>query len=280
MFSYSNRWFFKFANSEAQLSTPTESSKLSSTFIVEDIVPTLPEKMKRKGKNERKQERLVGKHHKSIEHEQLGRQKALFHNLLVYLDVCVSNEMIPRGLNTLLNYRMRCKNVENRMNVINIELYNVLLSGYAAKANVDKLRYLMTILKEDAIQANHQTYASLFEGLMRAKTEAKSSEESNKFEKMLFEYKDQASSMGITLNDIITKSQFVRDQRKILLNALRLLEPNFNPVYKPPATHYDNVLLNELNAQVRPLEESVATRVSYCFSYSGLLNITHKKCHV
>lgn len=217
---------------------------------------------KRNVKNDRKQDRAVGKHHKSAEHEQLGRQKALFHNLSVYLDVCVSNDMIPRGLSTLLNYRMRCKNDDHRLKVINVELYNVLLSGYAAKGNVDKVRYLMAILKEDAIPANHQTYAAVLECLMRANLDAKSADDSNRFKKMMNEIRQQANAGDITLNDIVTKSQFVRDQRKMLFNAVRLLEPSFVPVYQPPATYYDNVLLNGLNDGVRPLAERLPPEVS------------------
>lgn len=206
---------------------------------------------------------MIAKHHKSVEHEQLGRQKALFHNLSVYLDVCVNNDMITRGLNTLLNYRMRCKKVEYRLNVMNIELYNVLLSGYAAKGNVEKVRYLMTILKEDAISANHQTYAAVLECMMRAKMDAKTSDESNRIKKQMNEYRMEASAKGITINDIISKSQFVRDQRRILLNALRLLEPNFIPVYQPPATYYENVLLNELNNDVLPLSNATPIQVMH-----------------
>lgn len=254
--------FFFYSRSETTPTNANESKLPASPFIVEDIVSTMPPQKKPKTNKDRKQERSVGKNHKSVEHEQLSRQKALFHNLSVYLDVCVANDMIPRGLNTLLNYRMRCKSVDNRLNAINIELYNALLSGYAAKANVDKMRYVMAIVKEDAIPANHQTYAAVLECLMRAETDAKPADERSQFQKMMEEYALQANAVGITINDIITKSQFVRDQRGILLNALRLLEPGFHPVYQPPATYYDNVLLNGLNDQVQPLVESVPKQVS------------------
>lgn len=225
-------------------------------------MPTVPSQSKLKINLNQKQDRFVGKYHKSAEHEQLGRQKALFQNLSAYLDVCVSNEMITRGLNTLINYRMRCKKTEHRLNVINIELYNVLLKGYAAKGNFEKVRHIMSILREDAIAANHQTYAAVLECLMRAKTESKSHEEKTKLQKLMQDYRQQASADGITINDIITKSQLVRDQREILLSAMRSLDPTFIPLYTPPPTFYNNVLLNELNIGVQPLSEKFTTQVS------------------
>lgn len=60
----------------------------------------------------------------------------------------------------------------------------------------------------------------------------------------------------ITPNDIMSNSKFVGDQREIVLRAIRLNHPAFKPVYTPPETFYDNVLMHQLNADLRPLEQT------------------------
>lgn len=110
------------------------------------------------------------KHHRSLEHEQLARQKSLAQNLFVYLEICVHNSMTNRGLATLLYYRVRCKKYQSRLNVIDIRLYNVLLAGYAEKGNIGKVKEIMAIIAEDKIACVPQTYAALFECIGRLPT--------------------------------------------------------------------------------------------------------------
>lgn len=114
--------------------------------------------------------RFVSKNHRSMEHEQLGKQKALAENLFTYLDVCIANGLTNRGLGTLLNYRFRCKKSKISLNIINIKLYNLLLIGYAEKGNLTKIKEILQILKEDKIVCTTQTYAAIFECLGRIQT--------------------------------------------------------------------------------------------------------------
>lgn len=57
------------------------------------------------------------------------------------------------------------------------------------------------------------------------------------------------------------KSKFVADQREVVLEAIRRIEPSFQPVYTAPQAHYINSLVNDLNKNVRPLDESVDLKV-------------------
>ena len=71
------------------------------------------------------------------------------------------------------------------------------------------------------------------------------------------------------------QSKFVSDQREICLDAIRRIEPNFNPVYKPPAFTYSNKLLHSLNDNVVPIEKVIDNSVSTKLSmekYVPLLN--------
>lgn len=122
-----------------------------------------------------------------MEHEQLARQKSLAQNLYVYLEICVNNNMTNRGLATLLYYRFRCKKYQSRLNVIDIRLYNVLLSGYAEKGNIGKVKEIMAILLEDKITCLPQTYAALFECIGRLPP-------GTEFTKLLQKYRSDAES--------------------------------------------------------------------------------------
>jgi DNA-directed RNA polymerase, mitochondrial len=57
------------------------------------------------------------------------------------------------------------------------------------------------------------------------------------------------------LNDIVEHSKFVADQRETLISALQLIEPNFTPVFTPIDINYSNVLLNDLNKHVVPIDQ-------------------------
>lgn len=77
---------------------------------------------------------------------------------------------------------------------------------------------------------------------------------------------------NITLNDIMADTKFVGDQREIVLGAIRMLQPDFVPVYKPPATYYENVLMNQLNEHLRPLSERLDPNVSIVFRMLNVVN--------
>lgn len=61
---------------------------------------------------------------------------------------------------------------------------------------------------------------------------------------------------------------FISDQREIVLNAIRRIEPNFQPKYTPPFLTYTNPLLESLNENIRPIEEKL---------YKTVLRMTTKK---
>lgn len=50
----------------------------------------------------------------------------------------------------------------------------------------------------------------------------------------------------MTLNDLLDKSKFLYDQREVVLDAVRRLDPTFVPEYTPPVLDYDCRLLEEI----------------------------------
>ncbi|EDW87211.1 DNA-directed RNA polymerase, mitochondrial [Drosophila yakuba] len=193
--------------------------------------------------------RFKSKVHVNEEQERLAKQRALHINLNTYLNVCVSANMLNRALSTIIAYRGKVrKSTLPHMSegLITIDLYNILLHGYAAKGSFDRSQEIFKLIEEDGLAFNEQTYAAVFECLGRLEPD----EENHQF---ISKYVSQAEKEGISLNQILDKSKFVADQRDIALDAIRRLRPDFKPVYVPPQLGYDNELLNHLNEHVLPV---------------------------
>lgn len=65
------------------------------------------------------------------------RAKSLANSLYSYVELCIATGMINRGFATILNYRYKYQHQsETKKMVLNIELYNMVLSGFAEKVIV------------------------------------------------------------------------------------------------------------------------------------------------
>lgn len=195
--------------------------------------------------------RFKSKVHHNEQQERLAKERALRLNLTTYLNVCVSVGLQNRGLSTLLTYRQRAQKHNSTNNLITIDLYNILLHGYAEKGSFERFRDIFALIEEDGLRFNEQTFAAIFECLGRLESSADNIEKIQKYIK-------KAEGMGLTLNDIMDKSKFIADQRDIALDAIQRVLPDFQPVYTPPVLEYNNPLVNSLNEKVLPADYDVA----------------------
>lgn len=192
--------------------------------------------------------RFKSKIHPSELQQRLAKERALRLNLTTYLNVCVSVGLLNRGLSTLLTYRQRAKKHNNANSFITIDLYNILLHGFADTGSFESFRNIFALIEEDGLRFNEQTFAAIFECLGRL-------EGSEKNVAKIQQYIDKANEMGFTLHDIMDKSKFIDDQRDIALDAIKRILPDFEPQYTPPVLEYNNELLNSLNKNVLPASE-------------------------
>lgn len=74
------------------------------------------------------------KYHKTHEDEIRHKAKSLSFSLYSYVELCIATGMINRGFSTILNYRYKYQShSETKKIVLNIELYNMVISGFAEK---------------------------------------------------------------------------------------------------------------------------------------------------
>lgn len=185
--------------------------------------------------------------HRSAEVEAQAKKFCITANLSSYLDLCVSTGMLNRGLATVLNYRHRYKKISSTF--LSIHLYNILLHGFAGNGQLERVKEIIGILQKDNIALDHQSYAAILETIGRITETGMDVEESHlKFLKTQLAQAEE--SQNITLNDILTKSVFVRDQYDVVLSIARVIQPDFEPRFQPPNIFYNNPLLDNLNGQI------------------------------
>ena len=134
--------------------------------------------------------------------------------------------------------------------MITIDLYNILLHGFAEKGSFERFRDIFDLIEEDGLKFNQQTFAAIFECLGRLE-----SSPDNTY--LIQNYVNKSEEMGFSLNEIMDKSKFVADQRDIALDAIQRVHPDFKPLYSPPILEYNNPLLNNLNEKILPPDKDI-----------------------
>lgn len=244
----------------------TESPETLTDEIVEEMphdeelleeIDVLPVPIVPKKKQSKEKTRFVGRFHKNHECERMSKQKSLALSLHAYLDCCVQNSMLNRGYGTVLNYRVRLNRSNSGIKITDVNIYNMLIHGFAEKENLQKIKEIWNILREDQIKPNTQTFANHLECLGRMSKSLSSQTKSNlTFEDLVGLVKQvivEASHYKFSPNAIVDQSVFLKDQRECVIEAIKLALPTFSPVYTPPDIIYQNEILNSLNENVKDM---------------------------
>lgn len=163
-------------------------------------------------------------------------------NFKAYIHACVNVGMKNRAFTAL-----RGLGVQQR----DIEMYTILLHSYAADGDWSKVKEVCDLLTRDGATFTPQVYAAICECIGRQP------KQNTNLLKKLHEYVNKASKQGITMNDILDKSKFSRDQREHVLKALYRIDCRFKPKYTAPPLTYTNPLLDALNDKIAPIEEKL-----------------------
>lgn len=117
-----------------------------------------------------------------MEDAQAARHRSLLTNLSSYVELCAINKNADRGLQALLYYRGKFQQFK-----LSLDLYNLVLAGFAESANLPKMKQVLKILKKGNIERNAQSYAAMFECLGRL-------DESNENRNLLQQFHDDATA--------------------------------------------------------------------------------------
>ncbi|KAI5638464.1 DNA-directed RNA polymerase, mitochondrial [Phthorimaea operculella] len=117
----------------------------------------------------------------------------------------------------------------DKLTLLNHYLRDMQDQRYAGSGKQSVLRDSESTLK---------TFAAVFETIERSHATDKLT--------LLNHYLRDMQDQNITLNDLLDKSKFLYDQREVVLNAIRRIDPDFEPSYTPPVLNYDCPLLDTL----------------------------------
>lgn len=160
-------------------------------------------------------------------------------------------------------YRWRCKKAGMYgIRITDVTIYNLLMRGYSEKENYLKLKEIMGIIKEDNLRPNEQTFATFLDCLGRISHNEESFvknkiENFEELDELIQRVINDAAEQSITLNKILDKAIFVKDQRQMVLDAIKRVQPKFMPEYSKPNLLYNNHLVNSLNEHVLPINFDV-----------------------
>ncbi|XP_046417575.1 DNA-directed RNA polymerase, mitochondrial isoform X1 [Neodiprion fabricii] len=172
--------------------------------------------------------------------EELGKKTSFERNLHAYLNVCVNCGLTSEASRTLLWYRKRGKYLKYVLRGLNIVHYNTILHGFASVGNLEKLKVFLRIIAQDSLKTNSQTYAAVFECVGRIA-------DHQNHQGYLESISSDMAARHISFNDVLDKSVFINDQREMVLRGIRILNPDFEPIYTKSNTSYANHLLDEIS---------------------------------
>lgn len=107
------------------------------------------------------------KFHSNEEDERLAKRASLSQNLLAFIELSVNCGMQNRALVALQNYRYQAKKGNPNVLLNDIKIYNTLIQGFASSGNINKIKEILAIIKDEKVSPSPQTFAGVFECLGR-----------------------------------------------------------------------------------------------------------------
>lgn len=152
----------RYVDEEHEIDAIAEDDHLN---VIQQEDVNVVESAKRTKTKKKTQLHIKPNQYKTLEHEKSAKKQSITTILIAYLEMCVQKSMTNRGLSVLLHYRTRYRQMDIKLD--NIELYNILMIGFAEKGNLHKIKEILAILKSDNIPLIPQTYALIFECIGR-----------------------------------------------------------------------------------------------------------------
>lgn len=188
-----------------------------------------PEELEKKSTNEKKQFNYA------------YAQEISCKTLAAYGDICSVLKNPQRGLNALIFTKNKGISRKPKPVILkNVNVYNSVLKGFAQKGDYNKIKEVISLMKEADVPRNVQSHIYVLECLGRTNMTDNHQTEIN-------EYVDEMLNNGISFDSIMNEGAFYEGQRNMVLNAMNVYRHAYKPEYLQPSLHYSNHLVNHLN---------------------------------
>ncbi|KAK8776990.1 hypothetical protein V5799_029663 [Amblyomma americanum] len=172
--------------------------------------------------------------------EKLAQEMQLRMSLRAFVEVCVHANLLDQAFSALHFHRQRSREQKKGITVVDVGIYNRLISGYAAKGKLSRVQEVIRTMDHDHIKPNAATFAALLEcHTLQANFSRETAE------KVMQEMEEH----GISPQQLFTDCKFIGKQRERVLEAIHKVIPDFEPAPVSFPADYNCKLLRHLQSQ-------------------------------
>ncbi|XP_077082544.1 DNA-directed RNA polymerase, mitochondrial [Siphateles boraxobius] len=133
-----------------------------------------------------------------------------------YLEACVFIDDVARAQNYLLcHHRQLSKRTH-----LSISTYNIIMRMWAKKGSINHIRRLFVLIEEAGLKPNVTSYCAALECMGRMS-------ECEKW--IITRCLQQMEVDGMSVDDVFRQCVFKKDEREMVLKAVRLVQPEYQP---------------------------------------------------
>ncbi|XP_056112408.1 DNA-directed RNA polymerase, mitochondrial [Rhinichthys klamathensis goyatoka] len=134
-----------------------------------------------------------------------------------YLEACVFIDDVARAQNYLLcHHRQLSKRTH-----LSISAYNIIMRMWAKKGSINHIRRLFVLIEEAGLKANVKSYCAALECMGRMSA----------CERLIItRCLQQMEVDGLSVDDVFSQCVFKKDEREMVLRAVRLVQPEYQPL--------------------------------------------------
>ncbi|XP_036280950.1 DNA-directed RNA polymerase, mitochondrial isoform X2 [Pipistrellus kuhlii] len=182
---------------------------------------------------------------RSEEHGHTGRiskvrYEAQQQRLLSFLECCLLVDQLPLAHHVLVKHHSKLR----QQRALTLPMYNTLLLGWARKGSFRELLYVFFMMKDAGLAPDLLSYAAALQCMGRLNQEASA----------IQRFLKQMAQDGLQLQELFTNLPLCKEDKAVLLRAVRKAEPTFLPPQPPLSSSKVNSspLLKEIYSTDKP----------------------------
>uniref|UniRef100_A0A452GXK6 DNA-directed RNA polymerase n=1 Tax=Gopherus agassizii TaxID=38772 RepID=A0A452GXK6_9SAUR len=159
--------------------------------------------------------------------------------IMSYLESCLFLHQPERAQQCLMFYHRS----HARRKLLGIKMYDILMHGWANKGSLNQIGRLFVMLEEAGLKPNLSCYAAALECMGRAGAPAA----------VIKRCVQQLEEDGFNLDELFRDAVYEDDKREMVLKAIRIIEPNFQPLPQPHPEICTSPLLRDFYSKEKPV---------------------------
>lgn len=153
-----------------------------------------------------------------------------------YLEACIFAGDIERAHRFLLSQHR----VMSRRKHLNTGVYNIMMRVWAKKGTLNQIGHIFILLEEAGLKPNLGSYFAALECMGR---------NPNCSPKVISRCLSQMEEDGLSVDDLFSQCVFRQDERDMLLKAIRIIKPDYQPSLNMHASQCSSSLVQDFYTQ-------------------------------